>query len=331
MKINYQARLRCFSQWYFYGCLSLCLLVTSLPYWPSNQLFTIPKYALLFGPRWWLLLAVIVLVFFWRQLSKKQLSVSILLLLLSLNYLDFQLPKLGEYFIGNDDNADVTILSANIGGGGSKTGLNFLAKNIQPDLILLQEARRLDLSSNFTDYPFADCVSGLCILSKYPFKQIKKLDRKLFGGWGSFAVFYSVETEAGAVSLANVHFETPRSVLMGLIHRTFDFQLANSIESNRKFQAELVSLWSENKSHTLIVGDFNMPVDENIYQDNFSKLNNAIDAKGFAFNDTKHTFWHGIRIDHVLYSDDFQLLDVEVVNSLSGDHRPVLTRLKIQH
>ena len=118
---------------------------------------------------------------------------------------------------------------------------------------------------------------------------------------------------------------------MGLIHRTFDFQLANSIESNRNFQAELVSLWLENKNHTLIVGDFNMPVDENIYQDNFSKLNNAIDAKGFAFNDTKHTFWHGIRIDHVLYSDDFQLLDVEVVNSLSGDHRPVLTRLKIQH
>ena len=41
-------------------------------------------------------------------------------------------------------------------------------------------------------------------------------------------------------------------------------------------------------------------------------------------------FWHSITIDHVLYSDDFQLNNVEVVSPFAGDHRPILSRLKIK-
>ena len=74
-----------------------------------------------------------------------------------------------------------------------------------------------------------------------------------------------------------------------------------------------------------------MPQDENIYQDSFAHLNNAIDQKGIGFNATKHTSWHGVRIDHVLYSNNFQLIDVKVVNSFSGDHRPILSRFKIKN
>jgi len=193
----------------------------------------------------------------------------------------------------------------------------------------LQEARRVELAKLFNDYNFKECISGLCIFSKYPFKQVKVLSRKLFQGWGIFAVFYEIETQFGLVSLANVHFETPRSVLMGLIYRTFDFSLANTIESNRQFEAELVSLWSKNKSHTLIAGDFNMPEDENTYQRNFAHLNNAIGTKGIGFNATKHTVWHGVRIDHILYSDDFTLKTVEVIDAINGDHRPVFATFSV--
>jgi endonuclease/exonuclease/phosphatase family metal-dependent hydrolase len=338
MKNSMRSILQRLSQPYFIFCCFMCLLVTLLPWWPTNELLIIPKYALLFGPRWWLLVCVISLFVFWRYLSKRQLQFCSFLILLSLNYLDFQLPSVASYFSTPTPNSaststsissEISILSANIGGGGSKNELDSIGFSMEPDIILLQEARRIGVSKLFNDYDFKECISGLCIVSKYPFKQVKVLSRKLFQGWGIFAVFYEVETQFGMVSLANVHFETPRSVLMGLIYRTFDFSLATTIESNRQFEAELVSLWSQNKSHTLIAGDFNMPEDENTYQRNFTHLNNAIGTKGFGFNATKHTVWHGVRIDHVLYSDDFTLKTVDVIESINGDHRPVIATFSV--
>ena len=334
MKVSTNAIFKRVSQAYFIFCSFMCVLVTLLPWWPANDALTIPKYALLFGPRWWLLVCVIGLFVFWRYLSKRQLQLSSLLVLLSLNYLDFQLPSVGSYFSTSTSTStsitsEISILSANIGGGGSKKELDYIGFSWEPDIILLQEARRVELAKLFNDYNFKECISGLCIFSKYPFKQVKVLNRKLFQGWGIFAVFYEIETQFGLVSLANVHFETPRSVLMGLIHRTFDFSLASTIESNRQFEADLVSLWSKNKNHTLIAGDFNMPEDENTYQRSFSHLNNAIGTKGIGFNATKHTVWHGVRIDHILYSDDFTLKTVEVIDAMNGDHRPVFATFSV--
>jgi len=308
--------------WYFLFCCFACVFVTLLPFWPSYEILIIPKYALLFGPRWWLIICVFLLFILWCYLSKRQLQFAVILILLSLNYLDFQLPKLDPFFTFENNNK-ISVLSANIGGGGSEQSLDYTGFTKNTDIILLQEARRINVTTTFKDYKFKECFSGLCIFSKFPFEQVKTLSRELFQGWGFFAVFYQVETPFGRISLANVHFETPRSVLMGLIYNTFDIQKASDIESNRQFEAELVSLWSQNKQYTLIVGDFNMPADDNIYQKYFTHLGNAIDDKGIGFNLTKITSWHGARIDHILYSDDFNIKSVEVIDSLEGDHRPV--------
>ena len=315
---------------YFVLCCFFCLFVTALPYWPTYELLIIPKYALLFGPRWWLLVCVSGLYFLWRYLSKRQLQFSVLLILLSLNYLDFQLPDITSYFSASTStDQKLSVLSANIGGGGSDRELDYISFVKKPTIILLQEARRINTAILFRDYRFKQCLSGLCIFSQYPFEQVKKLKRKLFNGWGVFAVFYQVKSPFGVISLANIHFETPRSVLTGLIYRDWDVGSASTIENNRQFEAELVSLWSQNKNHTLIVGDFNMPQDENIYQRYFGDLSNAVDNKGFGFNATKFTSWHGVRIDHILYSDDFRLKAVEVINSIKGDHRPVFATFNV--
>jgi len=58
------------------------------------------------------------------------------------------------------------------------------------------------------------------------------------------------------------------------------------------------------RSDTLIVGNFNMLSDKNLYRGNFGFLNNPVEVKSFAFNNTKYTSWHGTRIDHILYSDE---------------------------
>ena len=83
---------------YFVISFILSLAVTLLPWWPTNEILTIPKYALLFGPRWWLLIIVVGLFTFWRYLKQWQLKTYPILILLSFNYLDFQLPVTGSLF-----------------------------------------------------------------------------------------------------------------------------------------------------------------------------------------------------------------------------------------
>jgi endonuclease/exonuclease/phosphatase family metal-dependent hydrolase len=316
---------------YIFICIVACVLVTLLPWWPTSNLLIIPKYALLFGPRWLLLLLVLPIIIGWRVLSIKQKIIYPLLVLCSFNYLDFQLPKPWHYFTASNLAVnELKVVSYNIGGGGSQEELKLLVKYIKPDILLLQEARRIKLTKLFPDDYVSECLSGLCILSKYPFTRTRTLDRKLFGGWGNFAAFYNIITPNGPLSLANIHLETPRSVLMGVIHRYFDQKLAEKIEDNRQFEVDLIKVWAENNpQNTVIVGDFNMPADENLFRQSFSNLHNAVEVKGVGFNDTKRTSWYGVRIDHILYTPDMHIADVEVVKLLKGDHQPLMAILKM--
>ncbi len=309
---------------YFIMCSVFCLLVTLLPWWPSLDFVIIPKYIVLFGPRWWLLILILVLACFGRYFSKAQLRLYIVLILLSFNYLDFQLPTYSSFLSTNaEQGLELKIITFNMGGASSKE-LELLVKYMQPDILLLQEVANIQLNKLFNDSYFSKCTTNLCILSKYAFKQEKTLDRKLFGSWGKFAAFYQIFTPNGALSLANVHFETPRSVLESLVYLNFNQTLAVKTENNRELESSLLNLWAYNRKNTLIVGDFNMLSDENLYSDNFSFLNNAIETKGFAFNNTKNTSWYGARIDHILYSNEFVISSVEVIDLVEGDHRPLM-------
>ena len=322
---NYKRFFSHLFSWYFIACCCACILVTLLPWWPSFDLLVIPKYLLLFGPRWWLIVLVMVIPFGWKSLSKRQLAIVPFLLVLSLNYLDFQLPQFwSSLWLNDNKRTELKVLTANVGSGGLNAELKIHIEHAAPDILLLQEASKINISKLFDIDYFTECHSGLCIASKYPFEQENSLNRKLVGGWGTFAIFYRINTPNGDVLLANIHFETPRSVLMGAIYGYPDFDYAKEVDSNRQFEASLVGLWASNKTQTLIVGDFNMPADENIYRQNFSGLNNAIDVKGLGVNYTKFTSWHGVRIDHILYSDDFELLAVKIINTISGDHKPVM-------
>jgi len=309
---------------FFISC-GISVLVTLLPWWPKYNLLIIPKYILLFGPRWWLFIVVLLAFFFWPFLVLWQKRMLFLLLLLSFNYVDFQLPQLWKK-PSTSQTTSLKIITYNIGGGGSEQELQLLVKYLQPDILLIQEANRVNISRFNSNY-FSECVSGLCILSKFPFQRMKALPRKIFGGWGSFAIFYRITTDNGNISLANVHLETPRSVLMGVLYRDFDQHEAQKIENNRQLEIDLLSLWAKSNKAVLIAGDFNMTVDENIYNHSFAQLNNAVDVKGLGFYRTKYTSWYGARIDHILFSDDFTISQVKVIKLLHGDHRPLMATL----
>lgn len=313
--------------YYFFLTIAI-ILVTLLPWWPFYQWLIIPKYLLLFGPRWWLLLLSLFIFVFFPFLSKPQKLFLPIIFMGVFNYLDFQLPSLTQYFQSTvEDENSIKIIQANIGGGASMYEIQLMVKDENPDILLLQEAGKVNLSKWLSSDYRTSCKGGLCIISKLDFEETGKLNRHLIAGWGNFAMLYKIKTTHGDFSLANVHFETPRSVIMGFIHRYWDQSLANTIDGNRQYEALLISSWQEAQKNTIIVGDFNMLEDENIYHKYFSSMKNALGNGSFGLNYTKKTSWHGARIDHLLFSEAFVLRETKIIDAISGDHQPVLTIL----
>jgi endonuclease/exonuclease/phosphatase (EEP) superfamily protein YafD len=80
----------------------------------------------------------------------------------------------------------------------------------------------------------------------------------------------------------------------------------------------------------IVAGDFNLPVESAIYRANWGDLRNAFSSCGRGLGHTKFTSLFGIRIDHVLTSNQWRCADARVLaNSYGGDHAPLVVDLVI--
>jgi len=309
---------------------TLCIL--TLPYWAEFDMLIIPKYILLFFPRWWLLTYFFVIIILWKYLSKIQRYTLPFLFAVALSYLDFQIPEIFES--NNHVHEEVKIVSVNLGEGSKISALKMMIYYYQPDIILMQEITEKDIKTITTDYSFHDCVSGLCIVSQLPITKVGTLNRRVLNSWGDYAAVYKLQVRDSIIDLVNVHLETPRSVLLDILKTGKLSPQSIEKDENRNLEANILNSILQRKNSILMAGDFNMPDDDPIYLSHFSWLNNAFNQYGFGFNYTQYINFHGIpflsfRIDHILFSDDLEMSDVKVLESLGGDHRPIMATLRV--
>lgn len=326
--------LKTFTQLIFTVGFISALSILTLPFWSDFDVLIIPQYILLFLPRWWLVTYLFVLVFLWRFLSKTQRYAIPLLFIVAIDYLDFQLPNIFET---NDSySLKLKIVSVNLGEGSKISALKQLIYYYQPDIILMQEITEKDLEGVADDFLVKDCVSGLCVASKLPITKISSLNRRILNSWGDFAAFYELKIQDSVIDLVNVHLETPRSVLLDIL-KTGELSSRSIIkDENRNLEASLLNSVLPRDKSIVMAGDFNMPDDDPIYVSQFSWLNNAFNEYGFGLNHTQYINWQGIpflsfRIDHILFSNDLEMSNVKVLESLGGDHRPIMATLSVMN
>ena len=196
------------------------------------------------------------------------------------------------------------------------------------DLLTLQECP----PNSFADVP-VELREGwhiqqdgqLCIASRYPLSDPKRRDRKSFGGWGTAALGCRVEWPHGAFHLVTLHLATPREGLEAILYsgQKGIAPLQANIEL-RSGESQGIRQWiAAEFGPCLVTGDFNMPVESQIYQRFWSQATNAYSQTGFGFGFTKFTRWHGVRIDHILLSDSWKVLEARVLSDVGSDHRPL--------
>ena len=146
----------------------------------------------------------------------------------------------------------------------------------------------------------------------------------------------TVDRPGGAFEIVDVHLESPRTGLVAARHEGFDgIDLWQSNHAGRVAQARALAAVLRTSARPLVVGgDLNAPDASATIQALLAiGLRDAFATAGRGWG---HTYGHRmrprfsfLRIDHVLVSDD-----VEVVRAFSGgkeasDHRPVIADLRL--
>lgn len=182
-------------------------------------------------------------------------------------------------------------------------------------------------------------VNGTCLLSRYPITKVDVMDRsalervkqdELAGiGGAGYVARYTIATPRGDISFTNLHLETPRKGLETL--GDFNVWRLRLNTHLRDVESDLARRSvNRGRGPTLVVGDFNTPVESRIFQEHWGDLTDAFSQVGFGLGMTKYNGWIRVRIDHVLSSPEWQVDRAFVGADVGSDHRPLIVDLSLR-
>lgn len=293
---------------------------------------------LLYGPRWVMLVPVMLMalaaVVFSRR-SLVPLSLAAILIAWPIMGLTVHLKQPQK-----TDGPILRVLSYNVHEGHINTELfvRFLKEN-SVDLVALQEqSHDKPLPRPQGWYEYHD--NGLAVLSRYPL-QFVKLVQVLPPGekWpGTTLLHTTVTTPHGKVAFCSLQLPSPRFGLLSLAdkHTVFRPSRNNTLEKQTRerwlLSQETARYIAQISIPALVVGDFNTTPDSPLFRDVWSGAVNAFSVAGSGYGWTQRVAVHGLpfgaRIDHILTRNGLQPLMCEVGPDFGSDHLPLIADIQ---
>jgi endonuclease/exonuclease/phosphatase (EEP) superfamily protein YafD len=310
-----------------------------------------PVTALLFGPRWMLVLplpaialASALLVRPWRAAT---LPVALAALLAAGPLLDARLP-IGRVLaapLAHAAGGELRVLTHNMGGNAiGENELRALLEEERPDIAALQECNvDIEAFARMTKPPsrpgtpdaaawhaFSD--PALCLLSRFPIVSSASSERSQFWDRGGSGCVNRLEIDApfGKLVFVNLHLATPRAAIDAFLGDRLGAgpgvlaNIALRMDESRTARTFL----GDDLAGAIIAGDFNLAVESAVYKTYWSDFGNAFSSTGFGLGHTKQTRWFGVRIDHVLYGDRWTAVRAWLAKPTGSDHVPLVADLR---
>jgi len=323
--------------------LALIGLISALVQWTGDSWWF--STVLLFGPRWiWMLPLPLLVLMVLVSLGVARQRLLLLPLLIAAVLLVWPImgwiPGLGHS--GATESADLRVLTYNIGTDDasahpsvSMSNLTWLVSATRADVAAFQECNFSDeqLRTAFPEYEVSS-TADTCLISRFVVAKTAIRDRadiRALHGSGIIDRFEIIGPR-GLLSVTSIHLATVRRGMEQVLDHPSDVPAAlrNNIRL-RSLESREARAWSaRTKVPQIVVGDFNIPQESQIYRTYWSGLANALAECGSGFAYTKFTGNWGIRIDHVLYDSSWACTSASVLSGLGGDHRPVFVTLRLQ-
>jgi vancomycin resistance protein VanJ len=323
--------------------LAAFLLLVSyiLPYIPPKSFATLSVLSLSVPL---LILFNVIFFIYWLLRAKKQLLVSLFVLLLGWNYIT-SMYKFSSSKNDEDSNT-ISVMSYNVrlfnvfswlpGKTVKEDIIEFVYKE-NPDILCLQEyprgsAVKLDGYYNFNATHTRAARGGLVIFSKFPIVHSGSLE---FPKTSNNAIFVDIIKNRDTIRVYNLHLQSSGiKTDVDNLNKESSGQLFKQVGTTFKAQQEQVEMLLEHKSKcdfkTLVIGDFNNTAYSYIYKEiKGDDLEDTFEEGGNGFGKTYDFKFFPLRIDFILSDKAFTVKGFKTYDIKLSDHLPIKAILKI--
>jgi endonuclease/exonuclease/phosphatase (EEP) superfamily protein YafD len=294
----------------------------------------------LFGPRWVaaiLFVAALPAILLAPRTAVR--PVLIMAFVYVFGIIDFRLG-LGRLLPSGAHTIRVMELNASAASGTTPVRMAILAEigRIHPDIVVIAECSDSLQAVLASDKRWHVRAGGyrLCMASRFDILEWEQRDPSEFwgeGGSGAMAKA-TVITPSGAIRIGVLHLETPRNALeeyfdLSEIPRLGEITRKNTRQREKESRIAREWMFTGRQLPTLVVGDFNSPVESAIYRRHWGDLRNAFSRAGIGLGGTRRMRQWTVRIDHILASQEFSITWSAIGNPVGSDHLPIAADLSL--
>ena len=173
-----------------------------------------------------------------------------------------------------------------------------------PDVFVLVEHGKYSvdrLQLKYSDYYFYKSINGISIFSKLPIELIDDIS----SNYGTNIVKFETY---------NINF--------------YAVDVSGSMDVPREWELTFVNEYVEQKTQTILLGDFNVPFESKFLDSIKNNFNHAFNEKGNGFRET--WFWNIplLSLDHIWVSKDLKVLKTKKIGTFKSDHNMLKTVIK---
>jgi len=292
-----------------------------------------------------LIILNVLFVLFWFLKSKKQLFVSLFVLILGYSFV-FSLYKFSSSNTVEDEN-DLTIMNYNvrlfnlynwISHVDIETLIVSFIKKEQPDIICFQEYVPHDgVDLSFYKYKYEELSgqrvkNGQAIFSKYPIINSGSID---FPNTENNAIYVDIVKGKDTIRVYNVHLQSsginPNVQELNTENSERLFKRVATTFKKQQLQAELFINHKESSPYKMIVaGDFNNTSYSYVYNKIKENLIDTFEEAGEGFGRTFDFKYFPVRIDFILVDESFKVNGFKSYKEKLSDHFPIMTSVSIE-
>lgn len=319
----------------------MLLLSYILPYAAPNRFAFLAVLSLAVP---FLILSNLLFLMYWLMNVKKQLLLSLIVLILGFNHVGSLYKFSNSRNVENENN--ISIMNYNVrlfnlynwidSDSVQENMMNFINTE-SPDIISFQEYHphekvNLSVYEHKYEHLSGERVKyGQAIFSKFPIINSGSIE---FPNTANNAIYADIVKNSDTIRVYNVHLQSLRiDANKETISQENSGRLikrASETFKMQQLQSELFLMHKKKSPYKMVVcGDFNNTAYSYVYKEIKGDLVDAFGAAGNGFGRTFDFKYFPVRIDFILADKDFAINNFKTYNEKYSDHFPILTKISL--